>query len=157
MTKEEIIKETIEWYSVPGRRSKESSFVTDAPACKYLSENGNMCAVGRVLIPESLQKVKELQNTADLHTMAENFGDEIQVDHFYTYSIDKLLKEEYRGHEIEFWSSLQNLHDCDHHWTDKGLSFTGEGYVNNMCQLYNLSFVKIFPCKASEKINEIAQ
>jgi hypothetical protein len=37
------------------------------------------------------------------------------------YYMDALLKPEYRGHGIYFWTQLQEMHDTDENWTNPGV------------------------------------
>lgn len=90
MTKQEIIEETVEYY-----RNNPFGFNSDTRSCIYKGAEGQMCAVGRCLID------------------AEQFGEEpLNADMLNPDgSLDELLKEQYKGHDIDFWTSLQVFHD----------------------------------------------
>lgn len=104
----EILNETMEYYSVPGRLSY------GADKCRYLDDKGNKCAVGRVLINNDVCKgfddIEEICSIQNLNPKQEVF------------------KEEYRGHSLEFWNHLQQLHDL--HYPNK------EAVLNEHTQYY---------------------
>lgn len=122
LTMQEILDETIEWYSVPGRRS-----VDNVNQCMYLGNNGNMCAFARctidpkILIEHSTVGIKLKNDTDDRNGIKTNQGEV----HF-----DTVLKEKYRGHPAIFWLQLQRLHDFENYWRDGGLTETGKDFVN---------------------------
>lgn len=103
-TKLEIINETVEYYSHPNRRAQGKY-----NGCEYITKDGRMCAVGRCL--KDPDKLRNLSPDAD------------ELD------LENLLKEEYLGHENEFWYDLQTLHDSSIHWKDNKLSAQGTKFV----------------------------
>jgi hypothetical protein len=100
LSKSEIMDETFEFYgSDPTRRA-----TNDRGGCQYITDNGNMCAVGRCMTEEAIEEYGSFSN--DVSDLAwESSG---QYD-----SIDALLKPEYQGHKVEFWQNLQVYHDED--------------------------------------------
>lgn len=125
-TKKEIILETVEYYSVDpaGRRGYDEKLNT----CLYLTQDGKMCAVGRCCIEPSTEW------EGDVQTLAEDRGEEIEEGYL---SIDNLLKEEYRGYDIEFWQDLQALHDGRHNWDKEGLTDSGQLHVAALLKRYS--------------------
>lgn len=106
MKASKLIDETAESYTLSTRATN------DTDGCEYLNLEGEMCDVGRCLIdPGSANKKAFVSGLVDL---------------------DSLLKEEYRGHCIEFWEDLQSLHDRTAHWDENGLSQTGRDFVEEL-------------------------
>ena len=91
--------------------------VTCSGTCLYLSEDGSKCAVGMFIKDEYINDEDwvETHNEEGAGCLLEN--------------TDEILIEEYRGLGAEFWTSVQYLHDGVSHWSEKGLSVTGEGMV----------------------------
>lgn len=123
MTKLEIIEETVKYYKTHRRGyNKEGGY------CEYRNNKGSKCAIGRVLTEEGLN-----------HALMNNWGsiDGVCVSDAY---LDTILKPGYEGHEIDFWSDLQDFHDASNHWkeTIKGNMLTGQGITayNHLRQMY---------------------
>ena len=55
---------------------------------------------------------------------------------YTTYSIDNLLKEEYKGHSLSFWQEIQKFHDNDNNWDNQGLSEFGKTLYNELRKRY---------------------
>lgn len=92
LTKKDIILETIEYYE-----DNPVGYDNDKGSCCYYSKDGNICAVGRCMVnPEEVEG---------------NFFTTCINDISYEENIDSLLKKEYRGHDVGFWSDLQQFHD----------------------------------------------
>ena len=51
-------------------------------------------------------------------------------------SLDKLLSPKYRGHSLDFWSSLQSIHDSERNWHSKGLTDIGLQSVAELKERY---------------------
>ena len=91
LTQKEIVLETVEYYRTH-KRALDANGI-----CKYLTEEGDMCAFGRCAInPSALEEGKHVA---------------VQVD------IEQILKPEYKGHDVDFWLELQRFHDGLRHWT----------------------------------------
>lgn len=90
LSKQQIIEETVEYY-----KNNPFGYDSDAGQCVYYGSDGQMCAVGRCLID------------------AEQFGEELLNADMLNPdgSLDELLKEQYKGHDIDFWQRLQFFHD----------------------------------------------
>lgn len=117
MTKEEILDETVAFYSVDTRlRAMEDS------GCKYNTNDGRHCAIGRCLKP-----IYHAQGTLIL-------GNGVALERFLSKNgleLDDMLEEKYRGHSIAFWGQVQALHDTSSFWgLETGLSSVGEGFVS---------------------------
>lgn len=99
-TENEIIKETVEFYwADPSRRAATEQ------GCKYQTVDGRMCAVGRCLTAEALQRASGMACATCV------LADRLEVN-----CLDELLQPEYRGHHAWFWLHLQILHDDDGIW-----------------------------------------
>lgn len=127
MTKLEIIEETVKYYSEDTSRRS-----TEEKNCVYLSKNGNKCAFSRCCTEEGVEllhknegrSVGVLDCTSPLYLGKE---------------IDDVLKPEYKGHSIDFWRNLQDLHDSENYWDSNGLTKEGlerlkyikQNYINS--------------------------
>jgi hypothetical protein len=110
----QIIDETVKYY-----RNNPRSVEGLSGICRYLSEDGYMCAVGRCLTKENLMSV---------HKHCEGRG----VRSILSQS-DSVLKKKYRGHSNDFWECLQRLHDFEKYWRlDGNLTEEGEDYINKL-------------------------
>lgn len=118
MTKSEIIQEAAHYYMDDVNRRAVSP-----TACMYFYQ-GKMCAVGRCLAdPEDFQ----------------NKVGTCSVDNLYydkDIVLDEHLKEEYKGHDNEFWKELQHFHDNTSNWLHDGLSVRGEVTLNELLDKY---------------------
>ena len=112
MTKVEIIKETAAYYNI------NNIAIDEEGSCVYLTSDNKMCAVGRCL--ESFPQQNSEYNAIDL---LKDYG-------------QSLFKEEYKGHEAEFWESLQTFHDNINNFTKEGLSKLGEKHIKNLLEAY---------------------
>lgn len=105
-TKEEIVLETLQTYNDPANRAVIQK--DDRPVCLYRNDSANPpthCAVGRCMTEEALNRASNI------------------VEAFYSLppligstTCDELLRPEYRGHEPDFWITLQMLHDANCYW-----------------------------------------
>lgn len=111
----DIIIETAKYYN-PSNRA-----ISKRNTCTYLSESGDMCAVGRCLSEEGMKLFKEFED--------KNSACDTSVEYFFKLygkdGFENALKEEYRGHDIEFWQSLQQLHDSKYSWDENGINDYG--------------------------------
>lgn len=110
-TIEEIVNETLAYYEEDPRRR-----AVTLEGCEYLTEDGRMCAVGRCLHGDA--DARTLKNYASC-IYRSNAGLPSRSHYRDPLILDDLLKEEYRGHPVAFWDSLQRLHDDtngDHLW-----------------------------------------
>lgn len=122
-TKVQIINETAGFYNTSNRGvgviiNEEGLQET---VCRYKTDSGNMCAVGRCLLPDSevFNKVKGVMVVFKSET-----------------DMDSQLQPEYRGHGLLFWNSLQCFHDCDSNWNEDGLTSEGIEELNNLLERY---------------------
>lgn len=104
-TARQIIEETVQYYSEdPTRRG-----LSNNNDCMYKTLDGKMCAVGRCMLESELEKI----------VVSEKFNDWSVDEVFEALGLDDhdgLLKPEYRGQSLGFWSDLQILHDCKTYW-----------------------------------------
>jgi hypothetical protein len=118
-SKLEIIEETIKYYS-----KRKRTYDVDGESCVYYYR-GAKCAVGRCMI-----NPKEAEKTYGGGTITWLINGMVRNN--LAITVDDLLLEQYRGHEIEFWEELQSLHDYSTHWDNKKLSEEGLEYVENL-------------------------
>ena len=122
MTKEEIIKETVNEYQDASKRAKDGNI------CKYEAENGNKCAVGRCMIPGSLIKRSDLE--IEGVAMISDFVGPVGPK----WNLEEILKPEYRGHEWAFWRDLQILHDEGIFYTDGKMNDRGQEFAARLIE-----------------------
>lgn len=113
MTAVEIINETVEYYSADvSRRS-----VSPEGGCYYKleieGEETKYCAVGRCFD----QSVADMDHQNGVFHYLTDLKDK--------NSLDEDLLPQYKGHPIEFWNTLQMLHDRNGYWDHTGLSPVG--------------------------------
>jgi hypothetical protein len=118
MTKLEIIRKVLvdTFGTNPSLRSIDSF-----GNCKYTTEDGRHCAVGMCLTPEALSTVKEGSTVGRINGYK---------------AIDEFLQEEYRGHDLDFWKSMQYFHDSSLNFTETGLSEFGQSNLTELQYLY---------------------
>jgi len=115
MTKEQkdmlrILDETVAFYGEdPSRRATSEK---DSTRCVYHTDDGRMCAVGRLLTPEEHQFIDErgINSDCGASSLCNNFGE-------FFPSLE---------HPRIFYVDLQSLHDFPEHWEVKGLSEDGQ-------------------------------
>lgn len=94
-SKEEIlnlITETVRYYADHNKLGRG-----EGGNCKYITEEGNMCAVGRCLVdPATIEKAYHMH---PINLVLNKCGDSI-------------FKEEYRSFKQSLWEALQLHHDC---------------------------------------------
>ena len=121
----DIVLETVDYYRTHPRGVETTHCINvddEHDTCVYLTDEGNMCAIGRCLKPEFLAML------GGGGALPESGGIS-EVCHHYSVKVDEILKEEYRGHTMLFWSNLQHLHDFRSNWedTEKGTVLTRTG------------------------------
>lgn len=109
-TETEIVIETLQHYSDPTNRATTRDG-NGHMTCLYTAhkEDGTHthCAVGRCMTEEALREIGSAVDSAT--GIADAYGGG---------SLEDLLQEEYRGHPMTFWDSLQALHDTDKYWLE---------------------------------------
>lgn len=122
ITNEELLDETIEYYKTHPRAMNENG------TCQYLTNEGNMCAIGRCLTKKGFQDVNIIDNKGYVVNGSLNLK-----------TLRPLLKSKYK--KITFWEDLQYLHDRDLLWSPNetggnDLSSVGLGYVEQLKQIW---------------------
>lgn len=128
-TKLEIIDETVAAYRTNKDRARQYSLGSGRTVCKYITDDGKKCAVGRCM-------AKPLDVEGGVRMLAYMYYQKSGVS---CKHLDDLLKPEYRGHELGFWVYLQSLHDTEGYhdengWTDRGkeaIEFVKKIYAKN--------------------------
>ena len=119
-TKKEIILETAAFYGEdPSRRAVVKQY--GRAKCRYLTEDGRKCAVGKCLI-----EGKKMLYVGVVDAQEAMSAELVDGQVHDIANLEDVLMPEYRGHDICFWERLQEFHDCDVHFTDTGLSELGE-------------------------------
>lgn len=122
-TKLEIIEETANFYN-----SYTRAYDPIRHTCVYNTpEDLKQCAVDRCLIDP---KMFEEQYGKDGYNIS-------SVVRRGNLKLDDYLKEEYRGHGIYFWRSLQEFHDDENNWNENGLSDIGIVEKNRLIQIFS--------------------
>lgn len=106
-----ILRETVAYYKEDVSRRAYVPDVDSGGVCKYHTEDGRVCAVGRYLSnPE-----EQAKDACGVSSLAVRYD-----------GLDSILKEEVRGLSMDFWIKLQGLHDTNFHWNDEGMTPAGE-------------------------------
>ncbi len=111
-----VLSETVQYYCEdPSRRG-----ISAEGACLYYDpETDNCCAVGRCL-------EDPISAEGDWGAVEDLFDADFEGE--------AILKEEYRGLPIKFWSQLQNWHDDGDLWSDnEGIPPGQPGYNRTDC------------------------
>lgn len=95
--------------------------------CNYRTDDGKMCAVGMCMNDEAMDEYGDY-----VGSISEISGKIINRGGY----LDSIFKEEYRGHDVDFWDDLQRLHDHSSFWSDEGLSEAGEKEVEALIKEY---------------------
>jgi hypothetical protein len=118
-TKQQILKETLEYYHA----DPSSRAVNKTGGCEYLTDDGRMCAFGRceiqALHAPSFDSFNKLNERVEGRFHGEN-------------DMNETLKGEYRGHSMNFWSSIQHFHDSPRYWNETGVSVCGLNHFNKL-------------------------
>ncbi len=119
MTKSDIIKETGAFYT-----SENRGYDRVSERCLYVTPTGENCAVGRCLSDKGKELAKQC-NGLGITTLDSTVS-----------GLENAFKNEYKGHDLEFWSSLQYLHDNPENWDKNGLTEYGKTYMNLLLDKY---------------------
>lgn len=120
LTKIEIIDYVVDYFQKnPRAKEKDREF----PRCVYLTKTGLRCAHSICLEDEFL-KDKEIKELGSAYSVINKYGDDIH-------------KPQFRGHESEFWSEIQILHDDNRFWRDSGLTDDGKEFVKELKEKYS--------------------
>jgi len=107
-----FLDETIKFYGDDvSRRSLNSK-----GHCKYKTESGNKCAIGRCLKKIAFDYDIEGNDATGIDNEFKGIG-----------GLEGALLKKYQGFTLDFWNEIQGLHDGEYYWDMEGL--TGSGYV----------------------------
>jgi hypothetical protein len=136
LSKEEIINETVSFYSAdPKRRNVSVNSTTNSAQCNYVSTDGRNCAVGRCLTTKVKDKlVTSEYNSSDFQGLVVGMVNCSWAE--ADLNLNKVLKPSYRGHNLRFWEDLQSLHDVDDFWDETGLTIKGNQELDNLTKKY---------------------
>ena len=122
----QVLNDTVQFYSEDtNRRSLEiNTNMLLGTACKYLCDNGNMCAVGRLLNKDVLKEVHENHEGP--------FRRLTNSKVYLTHKANKTFFENKELHSLSigFFQDLQHLHDGNDYWIENGLSEKGSKEIN---------------------------
>lgn len=128
MTKLEIIKETIAYYTEdPIRRA------INGISCSYHTEDGRKCAVGRCLYKKDNPPKDHPNALSFTYTNMKRGGEGI-----WEGDKQSMFKKKYRGHDVEFWQDIQGFHDSVLYWDTyaEGLSVSGNARAEELLKKY---------------------
>lgn len=112
-TKAEIVVETLNFYNKNNR-----GYNAEKNECTYYDEStGNKCAVGRCILDSKLENILDFEKNNDLNSSVKKLDEVFK-------GLDSLLKPEYRGHDVHFWSYLQCIHDNSYYWNEDGVDYS---------------------------------
>lgn len=119
MTKVEIIQMVANHYNDSNRSVANGG-------CWY-ARDGKMCAVGMCMTDEAIDKFGDFGQ--GVHTLAQTLEERNE-------ELDSIFKDEYEGHDVCFWSELQDLHDDSRFWDECGLTLEGWDRANRLIEKY---------------------
>ena len=122
MTKLELLEDTVKYYSIDTSRRAVVKLESGATACRYTTDDGQHCAVGRWLQP-NYKNTKWVDNEGCS-------ADDLLKDSWY--EVDDLFIEGVRHIPAWFWMDLQQLHDNDVFWDKDGLTEAGVEKVDEL-------------------------
>lgn len=125
-SKHEIIDETAAYYNLNNRSIKSDG----GNYCLYNGPNGKKCAFARMCADDII--LTEGKNAANMLGW-EGYHDKKPLNSMGDQGV---LKEEYRGHSMEFYNAIQGLHDLVLNWTENGLSPQGVEVVKRLKERY---------------------
>ena len=102
---QDILKDTVEYYD---KDSANRRSIDKDGNCNY-TWGENHCAVGRYLKPEYQREDWESNNDS-VNELCEDSSD--------GWNIDWCLRDEVKGLDANFWSTLQNMHDNVGYWEE---------------------------------------
>ena len=117
MTKVEIINMVASHYN-ESKRAYEQGF-----GCQYRTSDGRMCAVGMCMTEEGINEFGHTKEA--IHAIARTLKERGK-------ELDDILKDEYRGYDIELWVKLQGFHDNSCNWNKDGISNLGKHKVSRL-------------------------
>jgi hypothetical protein len=120
MTSEEIILETLLYYYQ--NPEKRRALIGEDKECVYENDTGEMCAVGRCMIPQVRKKYINMPQVGVEELIIKN-----GVPH-----IDNLLLDQYKGYSLEFWSDLQALHDDQCFWSHSNADLLRKKHIESI-------------------------
>lgn len=115
----DIVNDTVKYYSEDTKRRAKTE-----KGCRYLTDDGRMCAVGRQLNKKQISIYGDSKKNATFL--------------FFEMRINKL-----KGLGSDFWSGLQRIHDQDLYWNEsKGMTELGLDSVEDFKSLIKKQTIK---------------
>jgi hypothetical protein len=106
-----LLQETVEYYSVDPENKR--GFDEERELCEYVTDEGQMCAVGRCMSDEGRRRYGSYEG---------DYEDLIGT----ATTQESIFPEERLGYANQFWRDVQSLHDVKAHWDKDGLTPLGE-------------------------------
>jgi hypothetical protein len=122
-TKQEILTETRDFYAADPKRRAATP---DNQSCFYETVDGRNCALGRCMIPSSIIKGYLGERTL----LMCGYGA------YDIKNLEEILKEEYRGHQNDFWCDVQSFHDHKKNWNENEISPEGQAEYSRLMEKY---------------------
>lgn len=113
----EILEDTVAYY---GKNPSKRRSTVEGKGCRYLSPDGRMCAAARLLTPKGLELAHTLEGES-ANTVIIRKGARLK---------NKYAALKNQGDFARFLGVIQNLHDCEYHWGNSGLSEEGKEEVD---------------------------
>lgn len=107
----ELLEDTVRYYSEDTKRRAVNN-----GNCKYITEDGRKCAIGRLLPNDKIELLKD--ETSSVYTF-------IQREKYKNILPDNIL-----ALGIEFLRDIQYLHDTDKYWGVNELNQEGKIYLD---------------------------
>jgi hypothetical protein len=103
-----VIEETVNFYfDNPDKRGVNIDPFSRRETCAYLTENGNMCAIGRLLTPECLNTYKDNEDGFSIFFAQGKFIDDVKFKEEY----NKIFSEVPIDVVYYLFKWLQDFHD----------------------------------------------
>ncbi len=119
----DLLDETVKYYEEDPNRRAVAKDTNGDTICRYRTEDGRKCAVGRCLETYDASIESWSADKKDFTAVGDFI---IKEEYFF---------EKYKGFNRSFWTELQLLHDGKQYWTNKGLSDYGEKEVSRIRKL----------------------
>lgn len=126
MTKYQILTETACFYDLKNRGIEV--LPSGVECSRYLIPEGSTRnAIGHFMM-EDIDTIHYNDGFSEsIYSAISDYDDVYDID-----DLDSYLKEEYRGHSLEFWNDLNKFHNDSDNWSDDGLSLRGLNEWNKL-------------------------
>jgi len=112
-------------------------------SCEYMTKDGKKCIVGMCMQDVEYDKFEEvaseLQYTytwMEKHNLNPEYKETEDGMELVYVELDSVLRLEYRGFPIDFWTDLQVFHDNSRNFTNVGFTELGEIHYQQLVKKY---------------------